>query len=147
VELKFMLIAEYAMLGQDGRLSICGIIDNLTATLPPGVEMPAGPIGIPKLYLVAGVDCSLSEGTRHHGKLRLVNGSGQVLTDDPFIDLGEWNFVMNPHGVPMRFHSILQLNTVPMPELGECVFELWVDDKRLGDTTLHVLVNRADPEA
>lgn len=147
MELKFILIAEYATLGQDGRISICGIIDSLTATLPPGAEVPTGPVVIPKMYLVAGVDCSVSEGTRHRGQLRIVNGHGQVLTDEPFIELGDWNFIMNPHGVPMRFHSIMQLGTLPMPELGECVFELWVDGVRLGDTTLHVLLNRATPEA
>lgn len=143
MKLRFLIVCEYATLGQDNKLTIAGAIDSLSATVPADVDTSAGPFGMPKMTIVAGVECSIAEGTKHRGSLRLLNGSGARVTDED-IDLGEWNMIVNSIGAPLRFNSILHLNNLAVSALDDLVFELRVDGELLGDTTVNLVVTRAE---
>lgn len=131
-----MLIAQYATVTQPGLVDIGGVFENFDVRRAPGSDPGDTHLVLPPFFLVAITTCSLSLGTEHRAMLRVVNEDGQEVADD--IDLGTWKYIMNRHGRPMVHQAVIQVQGIPVPRPGDYVFELFVDGRRVGETSLYV---------
>jgi hypothetical protein len=140
MELKFMMFAQYAGIGADDKLTIAGVVDTFQVRTPA-----PNPIRLPGLYLVAGLEATLTDdGLRHTGKLRLVNGSGDEVRVQ---ELGDLPFSLTKDGRPMSLKIVLQFPVMVFPGSDDYVYEFLVDDVRIGSTTFYVTeVTEPPPE-
>jgi hypothetical protein len=140
MRLTVFLMAEYAAVSQDGKLSVDGSIDEITISAIPGVtpELPdfSGGIPIPPAYLVAQTEFSLHEGLQHTSRLLLRDADGHQVI--PAVILPPMQLVMNQHGRPMRHNAIMRLAGLVVPGPGDYVFEYEVNGKIAGETPLYV---------
>jgi len=140
MELRAFLIAEYAAnVAPENKLVIAGTYNTVQLTRKPGIskeDAAKSPVIIPPFYLAAILECGIAEGLVHRAVLRLLDEDGRQLASP--MDLGELKFVLNPHGHPMLFHQVLRVNGLPVPGPGDYSFELVVDGKRVGETSLYV---------
>jgi hypothetical protein len=138
MRLTAFLLAEYAGVSQDNKLTIAGTIDEIQVRAFPGETPPnlSGAIPIPHAYLVAQVEFSISEGLRHTGKLGLRDDDGKQVI--PQVGLPEMTLAVNQFGRPMRHNSIMRIAGLVVPRIGDYVFELEVDGKVIGECPLYV---------
>lgn len=138
MRLELFAFAEYAANTQDNnKLVLAGLFNTLTISRAP--EPAAGQVVIlpmPQVYLVAVVTASISEGLSHRAELRVRNADEHPVIEP--VDLGVWNFVVNPHGRPMRFQGVIAVRGLPLPGAGEYSFELSVDGTPVGQAALYV---------
>jgi hypothetical protein len=137
VELKLLQIAEYAALTAENKLILAGTFDSFDITRPVGTDERAiAGLLLPPFYLVAVLECSLAEGTRHRALLRVLDDDGKAVVEG--FDLGEVQFIVNKHGRPMRYIAILAMRGFAVPRPGEFAIELHVNGNRLGTVMLYV---------
>lgn len=149
MKLKLLQFAEYAAVTQGSKLIIAGTVDQVEARrapLVPGAAVePLQRIPLPPLYLVAIIEASIAEGTAHQAALRILDQDERPVADP--IELGQWAFVVNPHGRPMRFQAIVHLANVAVPPgTGDYQFWLEIDGKPIGEPAmLYVIDHTATP--
>jgi hypothetical protein len=137
--LKLLAFAEYAAVTQENKLIVAGIVDQVEVRRRPGA--PAQPDGaivalpLPPLYLVAILEASISEGTVHQAALRLLDQDHQPLADP--VQLGQWTFIVNPFGRPMRFQAVVHLGGVAVPPgTSDYEFQLLIDGEPIGEPAM-----------
>lgn len=147
MRLTVFLIAEYAAVSQDGKLTVAGSIDEIIITAIPNLTPPqlnlSGPVPIPPAYLVAQTEFSLHEGLQHTSRLLLRDDDGNEAI--PAVSLPQIQLVMNQHGRPMRHNAIMRLAGLVVPRPGDYVFQYEVDERVVGETALYV-TDRATPK-
>jgi hypothetical protein len=136
VKLELLTLAEYAAMTPDMKMIIAGTFNNIKVTpTDPATAEPAV-IRLPSCYLVAVVNASISEGLTHAAQLRVLNADN-VDVFEP-LEVGEWTFIINPHGRPMRFQALMNISGLELPGVGEYSIELWLSGKRVGEIPLYV---------
>ncbi len=70
MELKLGVLADYACPGENGKLIIVGIFDNVTERLGKR------PVALPPLYLVLRIDAHVTAGTAHKVQINLIDAAG-----------------------------------------------------------------------
>lgn len=137
MNLRLLVFAEYAAIGQDGKLVIAGITDGLMVNRGPNVPTD-GPsrILVPKTYLVAIIEASLADGLTHALALRLIDGNGQALPE--LVEIGQHNFTINKFGRPMQLRLVVEMNGLQLPGPDDYVFQLVVDGEEVGEAPYYV---------
>lgn len=145
IKLNCFLIAEYAAITADGRVTIAGTFDTVDVQRLPGAPDDAlAQIPFPPAYVVAITEASIADGLSHQMRLRVVDGNGQpVMTDDIPIAV---NYSLNQFGRPMRNNALINVRGLVLPGPDDYVFELYVDDQpgRFGEFMFSV-AERIEP--
>lgn len=137
MDLRLLQIAEYSAFTDDKKLIVSGIFTGVTAQRNPNAPPGATDLlPLPNCYLVWIVDASLAEGLQHRVGLIVRNGDGEKVLEQP--DLGAMDFTLNRKGRPLRFQGRMLIAGMPLPGEGDYEFELLVDGKPIGQTTLYV---------
>ena len=137
MRLELFVFAEYAAMTGDLKLMIAGTFNSIKLQpVSPDTTADAPVIRLPHCFLVAVVTASLSEGLTHQAELRVVNEDSDPVFDP--IAVGEWNFLLNPNGRPMRFQAVMGLTGLELPGPGDYSVQLWVSGTNVGDTPLYV---------
>lgn len=110
IKLNCFLIAEYAAITADRRVTIAGTFDTLDVQRMPGAPDDAlAQIPFPPAYVVAITEASIADGLSHQMRLRVVDGNGQPVTDDIPIAV---NYSLNQFGRPMRHNALIIIGLV-----------------------------------
>ena len=144
IKLNCFLIAEYAAIAVDGKLTIAGAFDNLDVQRRPGApEGSLDQIPFPRASIAAITEASIADGLSHQMRLRILDGNGQLIAPDiPLVV----NYSLNQYGRPMRHNMLLNIMGLILPGPDDYVFELYVDDQPtpLGEFTFSV-TERVEP--
>ena len=137
MKLGFLLFAEFAANTDDMKMVIAGTFNNIVVKrAKPNIPGTVSVLQLPRVFLAAKVEASISDGLRHQAELRVLNEDGKSVIQP--MPLGEWVFIMSGEGRPMHFQAVIGVDKMPLPGTGEYTFELWVSGKRLGDCALYV---------
>lgn len=137
MELKLLQIAEYAAFTDDKKLIVNGIFTGIAAERNPAAPPQAVDLlPLPHCYLVWIADASIAEGLTHRVGLVVRNSDGEKILEQP--DLGAMDFNLDKKGRPLRFQGRMAIGGMPLPGEGDYEFELLVDGKAIGQTTLFV---------
>jgi hypothetical protein len=132
---RFAFLADYAGLGNQGKLIIVGTFDTVHDR--QGIR----PIPVPPCYLIASFEASIVEGTQHSFQVALNDEDGQPVLDQPVsIPLP---FRPQGPGRPFVANAIVHSPDLSVPELGEYRFDLRIDGAHIGDVPLFVTPARA----
>lgn len=125
IKLNCFLIAEYAGVSLDGKLTIAGTFDSMVIQRLPGAP-PDAPLvfALAHAYIVAVTEASLADGLTHRFRLRVVNGNGERVMDELE---GDVNYALNAFGRPMRNNLVIAVHGLVLPGPDDYVFELWAD--------------------
>lgn len=113
---------DYAMISQDGKLSVMGIFDRIFVRNLPAQH--------PSMCFV--VVAKGGPGTDHKLKLVITGPAGNKINEIPI------NIKTNTEG---HFNVIATLNNLPITEQGVLTIECFDDDKKIG--TKEVVISRA----
>lgn len=141
IKLDCLLIAAYAGNSADGRLTIAGTFDSIEVRRADGAAVDANQrISFPAAYLAIVTHASLSDGLRHRVRLRVLDGDGNSVADEPVLDI---NYRLNRFGQPMRNSFVVNLSGLSLPGPDDYVFELRVEGAPsvLGELTLPVMLS------
>ena len=134
-----MTFCEFAMINSDMRMVLAGTFTGITVTRPSDAAAPVegfGTVALPPAFLVATVNASISEGLTHAAELLVLNDdNGEVFSPIP---LGDWTFVLNPHGRPMRYQGLINVTGLALPGPGEYTFRLRLGGQTVGEVPLYV---------
>lgn len=124
IKLNCFLIAEYAAISTDGKLTIAGTFDSLSLTRNP--EAPADAAALvhfPHAYIAIVTEASLADGLTHEFRLRVLDGNGERVMDELPMQV---NYALNAFGRPLRNNLIVSLNGLILPGPDDYVFEVTV---------------------
>lgn len=137
MKLDLLVFAEYAAVTQENKLVIAGTFNTIGISRVAESQEGRNPtLILPRVYLVAAISASLSEGLRHTAEIRVIDSDHKPVWEP--ISLGEWNFAINPNGRPMRFQAVIAIPGVPLPGAGEFTFELRISNTPVGSVELYV---------
>jgi len=115
-------VADYALIDQQGKLSVLGIFQHVWVSEFPAVH--------PRTHLVLRVRGRRTEIGRHSIRIRFVNEQGtELLGGDGTVQFGE-----PPAGVTDVEAGAVLVFDVPLPGAGQYAFEIVLD----GDPALRV---------
>jgi hypothetical protein len=127
IKLNCFLIAEYAGISVDGKLTIAGTFDSMAIQRRPEASGDAPTaVLIPHAYIVAVTEASLADGLTHQFRLRILNGNGERVMDEVG---GEVNYALNAFGRPMRNNLVVTMHRLVLPGPDDYTFELWADQE------------------
>jgi hypothetical protein len=131
VRLKFAHLADFATVGNNGKLIVVGIFATIYD------QMKAKPIPLPPFHLVAVFDAHVTEGTSHELVVRFVDGDGKSMFPD---FQGPIKFQPAGKGRPMEANVLIGFGpgTVKVPEHGDYEFRFQVDGRDAGGVTVTV---------
>jgi hypothetical protein len=135
VELKFFLMADYASISADQKLSINGIFQNINALQFPTTH--------PVMYLVAQLQAGPAEyGRTFTLQIKLLGEDADVLTE-----LSGKAIVPTPpvRGASAFVNNVIQLVNVVFPKPGRYQFSLLINDDQKGE--LEFELNQVSPQA
>ncbi len=126
VHVDFAVIADYALVDQQGKLSVLGIFQHVWVANFPTVH--------PRTHLVLRVRGRRTEIGEHRIRIRFVDDQGQELMGgDGTVQFGE-----PPAGVTEVEAGAVLVFDVPLPRPGNYAFEI-----TLGDSVLNVPLSAA----
>lgn len=135
MHVDFAVLADYALIDQQGKLSVLGIFQHVWVASFPAVH--------PRTHLVLRVRGRRTEIGEHRIRIRFVDDRDQELIGgDGTVQFGE-----PPAGVTEVEAGAVLVFDVPLPRAGSYAFEI-----SLGEQTLRVplsasLVPQSDPDA
>lgn len=135
-----MLLAEYASISQDNKLTVAGVWDALRFQRHTDVPPADGPVlevvPVPPVYFVAQIDFSIANGLRHTAALYVRDADGRNVVGP--LNMPDLQLRMNKHGRPMRHTIVVALRGLMLPGPGDYAVELHIDANLVGDTPLYV---------
>jgi hypothetical protein len=138
MKLTLFVCAEFAAtVPPDHKLVIAGIFNSVEVTRAPDVtaeQLTA--VTLPGVYLAAVVEASISEGLVHTFGLRVQNEDEDPVQED--VQFGNMEFIINPHGRPMRFNAVIRMVGLQLPGAGDYTLHFLVDGEPIGDTKFYV---------
>jgi hypothetical protein len=124
IKVRAMLIAEYAGLATDGKLTVAGIFDGMNVTRRDTSDETPVSVAISRAYLVIVSEASLADGLAHTFVMRILNGNGTPIIDDikmPF------SFALSASGRPMKNNLIANISGLTFPGVDDYTFELRIE--------------------
>ncbi|MGH7518458.1 MAG: DUF6941 family protein [Gemmatimonadales bacterium] len=122
MHVDFAVLADYALIDQQGKLSVLGIFQHVWVSEFPAVH--------PRTHLVLRVRGRRTEIGGHTIRIRFVNEEGaELLGGDGTVQFGE-----PPAGVTDVEAGAVLVFDVPLPAAGQYAFEIVLD----GDAALRV---------
>lgn len=134
VTVKLALLADYALISSDGKLSIMGIFDRIFAHKRPVIH--------PNMHLVTIFEAERMDVHRKHAvEVELIDSDGKQV----FKLGGELTIAEPPSGHQMRFNHIVNLNNVTFKEFGVYDFKIILDGEVRASVALHVSEAQTKP--
>jgi len=131
ITLKLALLADYAIISNEGKLCIMGIFDRIHAA--------QSPITHPAMHLVVTFEAdSRDAGKKHSVEFELIDADGHGL----FKIGGELFFSPPPLGEVARFNHILNLNNLVFKDFGTYEFKVLVNQEVRGSVPLRLVEAR-----
>ena len=132
-ELKTHLITlcDYAVIAQDGKLSINGIFEELRSA-----KFPAG---LARAFFVTTVEGSPS--STYSLQVKVESDNKSVKTDGILKPM-DFNIQTGPNG---KSNIVLELVNVGFPQEGEYLFKVYSQNKHLSTATLKVMQQDSKP--
>lgn len=119
MHVDFAVLADYALIDQQGKLSVLGIFQHVWVASFPAVH--------PRTHLVLRVRGRRTEIGEHPIRIRFVDDQGQELIGgDGTVQFGE-----PPAGVTEVEAGAVLVFDVPLPRAGQYAFEITLGDKVL----------------
>lgn len=127
LRIQHALLADYAMVSQDGKLSVIGIFERIFA--------PKCPLAHPHMCLVLSFEADSTEsGKTHHLRFQLIDEDGAVQLDFG----GEMVVAPAPSGETARFNHIVNLNGVLIKQFGHYEFKVLINGEVSASVPLKV---------
>jgi hypothetical protein len=128
MDVKFALLADYALISTDNKLSILGIFDE--------VHPPTLPFNLPTVYMVVGFEGSSAEGGREFRAEYLLWGEdgNPVFQREAPLRLPPASSAADR----VRHNEIMGLHGLPLPAAGAYSFIVRVNDEERHRTVLRV---------
>lgn len=116
IAIKHAVLADYAMVSKDGKLSIIGIFERLFSAKCPVVH--------PQMCLVLSFEADVSDaGRTHRLEFQLIDEDGNV----QFGFGGDMVVAAPPSGQNSRFNHIVNLNNISFKDFGSYEFKVLID--------------------
>lgn len=116
INIKHAVLADYAMVSKDGKLSIIGIFERLFAQ--------KFPVTHPQMCLVLNFEADRADaGKQHRLEFQLIDADGKVQLNFG----GEMAVAAPPPGENVRFNHIVNLNNVVFKAMGTYEFKVLVN--------------------
>jgi hypothetical protein len=132
VNVELALLADYAVLAKDNKLTAAGIFDRLTPLTMPWQH--------PTMFIALRVHVHPGEELGHKFKIRLVDpDGGEIVALDGDVKVGEIDPVEGGY-----IQLVLALNNVPFKVFGRHAFDIFLDG-RYEYTVPLVVVERKKP--
>ncbi|HQR17592.1 MAG TPA: hypothetical protein PK948_04455 [Gemmatimonadales bacterium] len=128
LRLDFAVIADYALVDQQGKLSVLGIFQHVWVAAFPAVH--------PRTHLVVRVRGRRTEIGQHGIRIRFVDEDGTELTGGE----GSVHFPEPPAGVTEVEAGAVLVFDLPLPKPGTYAFEITIDGG--GVTRVPLTANR-----
>lgn len=126
ITVRHAMLADYAMVSQDGKLSIIGIFERLYAQKCPVTH--------PMMCLVLSFEADRGDtGKQHRLEFQLIDADGTVQLNFG----GDMQVAPPPPGENARFNHIVNLNNIVFKEFGSYEFKVLVN----GEVRVGVPVN------
>ncbi len=116
MNIDFAVLADYALIDQQGKLSVLGIFQNVWVAQFPAVH--------PRTHLVVRVRGRRTEIGSHPIRIRFVDDQGNELVGGS----GTVQFGEPPAGVVELEAGAVLVFDVPLPRAGKYAFEITLDD-------------------
>lgn len=118
IHIKNAVLADYAMVSKDGKLSIIGIFERLFSAKCPVVH--------PQMCLVLSFEADVADaGRTHRLEFQLIDEDGNV----QFGFGGDMVVAAPPSGQNSRFNHIVNLNNISFKDFGLYEFKVLIDDE------------------
>ncbi len=127
MQLRFILVADAASVSIEGKLTVAGIFDIVSA--------PTVPVVWPLLNVVARFEGTPQEAMQHRIRVRLTNAIGQPLFDTGDLLL---QFSGGDAQTPTRADAILPITGLLFPAFGNYAFEVMLEGLSYGLTPFYV---------
>jgi hypothetical protein len=122
------VVAEFASEGEDAKLTIAGIFDEVYAIQTPCT--------LPRMYIVAELHARVVEGSEHALQITMIDADGKdVVKPSRLLPLF---FSPGAPGSPLKARIIASMDGVGFPKEGDYEVVLWVDGNHLISLPLHV---------
>ncbi len=131
LRLDFAVLADYALVDQQGKLSVMGIFQHVWVGAFPAVH--------PRTHLVIRVRGRRTEIGRHSIRIRFVDEAGEELLGGE----GNVQFAEPPSGVTEVEAGAVLVFDVPLPRAGQYAFEIEIEGG--GVTRVPLTAGRAQP--
>lgn len=116
ITVRHAMLADYAMVSQDGKLSIIGIFERLFAQKCPVTH--------PMMHLVLSFEADRSDtGKQHRLEFQLIDADGGVQLNFG----GDMMVAVPPPGEQARFNHIVSLNNIVFKDFGSYEFKVLVN--------------------
>src|SRR5690349_2844596 len=79
MRLRYGMLCDYHSEGHRGKRVIVGVWDTIVHA------KPTEQLFVPRSFLVAALDAGAIEGSQHRLQVRLVDGNGEQLTEEPLV--------------------------------------------------------------
>jgi MOSC domain-containing protein YiiM len=116
ITVRHAMLADYAMVSQEGKLSIIGIFEKLYAQ--------KSPVTHPMMSLVMNFEADRADaGKQHRLEFQLIDADGTVQLNFG----GDMKVAPPPPGENARFNHIVNMNNVVFKEFGSYEFKVLVN--------------------
>jgi hypothetical protein len=131
MRMRYGMLADYHTPGHRGKQVIVGIWDTVF------VVNPAEKVMLPHCYLVARLDAGAIEGSEHLIEIRLVDGDGSpVIQDPPKVPI---KLRARGPDYPLGGTLAIELAGIELPGLGDYQFEFYKEGECVGQVDFYVV--------
>ncbi len=131
MECTLFLVADYALVSQDGKLSIMGIFDSIQSSGFPAAH--------PRMHLVAQFRAPEREyGAEFKLNFQLLDENGDAIVNMN----GQGEVPYSDTGRPVQMNQVVTLNNVTFQKHGTYTFACRVNDETLATMPFHVIKTR-----
>ncbi len=132
IKVRNAVLADYAMVSKDGKLSIIGIFEKLYA--------PKCPVTHPQMYIVLSFEAKHADtGHNHKLEFQLIDADGNVQLSFG----GEMAMASPPPGENARFNHIVNLNNIVFKDFGIYEFKVIVNQEVRAGVPLKIVESTA----
>lgn len=136
IKIRNAVLADYAMVSKEGKLSIIGIFERLFAAKCP--------VSHPQMCLVLSFEADIADAGKEH-KLEF-----QLIDQDGNVQLGfggPMQVAPPPPGENLRFNHIVNLNNVQFKEFGSYEFKVLVNGEVRAGVPVRISETPKPPES